>query len=119
MGIAATTPSAMATSQRRLAPDMNSVPARIDARTSDVPRSGWSITRASGGPISRQAPRMEPSESSLPSRLPRYVARTMIMRIFASSENWNVTGPNLTQRAEPPTPSPIASVSTSSARLTA
>ena len=38
----------------------------------------------------------------------------MIIRIFASSENWNVSGPRLTQRDEPPTPLPIASVSTSS-----
>ena len=36
------------------------------------------------------------------------------MRIFASSLNWNVNGPTTTQRAEPPTPSPIASVSASS-----
>ena len=39
-------------------------------------------------------------ESSRPSRFPRYVARTMIIRILASSENWNVNGPNDTQRAE-------------------
>ena len=83
---------------------MNSIPARIATSTSEVPRSGWSITSTHGGPISRHAPRIEPSESSLPSRFPRYAASTMIMRIFASSENWNVSGPMLTQRDEPPTP---------------
>ena len=40
-------------------------------------------------------------------------ASTMIIRILASSLNWNVNGPNVIQRADPPTPSPIASVSTS------
>jgi hypothetical protein len=37
----------------------------------------------------------------------------MIIRIFASSLNWNVKGPMAIQRADPPTPSPIARVSTS------
>ena len=96
---------------------MNSIPARIAASTSDEPRSGWSMTRITAGAISTQAPSTEVSESSRPSRLPRYTARTVIIRIFASSENWNVNGPSATQRAEPPTPSPMASVTTSSARL--
>ena len=42
----------------------------------------------------------------------------MIIRIFASSENWNVSGPRLTQREDPPTPVPIASVITSRPRFT-
>ena len=42
----------------------------------------------------------------------------MIIRILASSENWNVNGPSSTQRAEPPTPEPMASVSTSRPTLT-
>ena len=46
-------------------------PARIAPKTSDVPRSGWSITRMSGGPTSRQAPRIEPSESRRPWRAAR------------------------------------------------
>ena len=33
----------------RLAPDIQSMPARIAANTSEVPRSGWSMIRASGG----------------------------------------------------------------------
>ena len=47
----------------------------------------------------------------------RYAARTTIIRILASSLNWNVIGPIATQRAAPPTPSPIASVTTRSPRL--
>ncbi len=39
------------------------------------------------------------------------------MRIFASSENWNVSGPRLIQRDDPPTPVPIARVRTSSPRF--
>ncbi len=35
------------------------------------------------------------------------------MRILAISLNWNVSGPIVTQRAEPPTPLPIARVTTS------
>ena len=96
---------------------MNSIPARIATRTSEVPRSGWSMTSTHAGPIRRQAPRIDAIESSLPSRFPRYAASTMIMRIFASSLNWKVSGPRLIQREEPPTPVPIARVSTSSPRL--
>ena len=46
------------------------------------------------GPSAGRRPAIAPIESSRPSRFPRYVARTMIIRIFASSENWNVNGPN-------------------------
>jgi hypothetical protein len=42
----------------------------------------------------------------------------VIIRIFASSENWKVNGPRLTQREDPPTPLPIASVTTSRPRFT-
>jgi hypothetical protein len=41
------------------------MPARIAANTIDVPRSGWIMTRNSGGPTSKQAPRIVRSESSL------------------------------------------------------
>ncbi len=71
MGTIATTPAASAPSHIRLAPDIQSMPARIAAKTSDVPRSGWSITRTNGGPTSRQAPRIARSESSLAWRLAR------------------------------------------------
>ena len=107
------TPAASAPSHMRLAPDIQSMPARIPAKTSEVPRSGWSMTSANGGPTSTQAPRIARSESSFAWRLARYWASTMIIRILASSLNWNVNGPNVIQRADPPTPSPIASVSAS------
>ena len=63
--------AASAPSQRRLAPAMKSIPPRIAKKTRDVPRSGWSMTRTSGGAITRHAPRIEVSESSLRSRSAR------------------------------------------------
>ena len=65
------TPAPKAMSHLRLAPDIHSIPTRIPANTSDVPRSGWSMTRASGGTTRRQAPRIEPSESRRPWRVAR------------------------------------------------
>ena len=64
IGTAAMIPTARIVSQRTLAPDMNSIPARIAARTSDVPRSGWSRTRSHAGTIRAQAPRIVQIESS-------------------------------------------------------
>jgi hypothetical protein len=94
----------------KLAPDIQSIPARIAAKTRDVPRSGCSITSASGGPTRRHAPRIVEKESSLDRRDDRKLASTTIIRTLASSLNWNVNGPTLIHRAEPPTPSPIARV---------
>src|SRR3972149_2340661 len=48
-GRAATTDSANAPSQRRLAPPMNSIPTRIAAKTREGPRAGWGMTRTPGG----------------------------------------------------------------------
>src|SRR4029078_543359 len=57
----------------------------------------------------------------LPTFSPRevmYFATTIAMTTFASSENCNWSGPMEIHREEPPTPVPIASVSTSSPRFT-
>ena len=43
------TATAATDSQRRLAPDMKSVPKRMAPNTSDVPRSGWMSTSTRGG----------------------------------------------------------------------
>ena len=55
-GIAATTALASVPSQKRLAPDMKSMPQMVATRTSDVPRSGCSITRIHGGTRMTRAP---------------------------------------------------------------
>ena len=47
-----------------LAPDIQSIPARMPMKTKDVPRSGCSMTSSHGGPTSTHAPRTVFSESS-------------------------------------------------------
>ena len=106
-------------SHLKLMPDMKSIPPRIAQSTSAVPRSGWSMTRITAGAVSRHAPTIVEMESRRASRALMNRARTMIMRIFASSLNWNcmpITG-IVIQRALFPTPVPIASDSTSSPRF--
>ncbi len=58
-------------SQRRLAPDMNSIAPRMATKTREVPRSGWSSTSANGGATSTPAPTIDTSEPMCPERLAR------------------------------------------------
>ena len=61
-GMAAATAVARVPSQKRLAPDMNSRPHTVATSTSEVPRSGCSITRIHGGTRITRMPMIVPGD---------------------------------------------------------
>jgi hypothetical protein len=119
--MAARTAPASVPSHLRLDPDMKSMPARVATSTSDVPRSGWSITRIQGGPRTMTAPITVQTDVIFSWRPARSAAKTTIMTILASSLNWNWNPAILIQRAEVPASpvfDPIRSVRSSSPMFT-
>ena len=81
---------------------MNNMPARVATSTSDVPRSGWSMTRIQGGTRMMIEPITVQTDLILASRLARNAANTMIIRILASSLNWSWKPATTIQRADVP-----------------
>ena len=70
------------------------------------------------GATRRPAPRMvHGPPMRWAGRLAIQLASTTIIRILAISENWNWSPKTVTQRATPPTPSPMTRELTSSAML--
>ena len=89
---------------------MNSRPQMVATRTSDVPRSGWSITRIHGGTRMTRAPMIVQGDLILDWRPARKAAKTTTMMILASSLNWNWNPNTTTHRAAvPASPVPVPS----------
>ena len=77
-------------------------------KTSDVPRSGWmqhQHERRAGH--DRGADERRELVRRFVGREATQLASTIAIRILATSENWNWSGPMVTQRETPPTPEPI------------
>ncbi len=107
-------------SQRRLTPAIQSMPGQDRAEDEGRAEVGLHHDQGEWRPDEQAGTDDRPDRIELAAAAPRgSSARTTIIRILASSLNWNVNGPSATQRADPPIPSPIARVNASNPSWTA